>query len=120
MYISILDELLCNGFNVIGVEKDSKGKIHKKFTEDDIDVYQHYNNPSFIAVDSCVFLYFFIYINIDIKSIDKNIIEEIIQVMKTAENIRHQKYDAELVGYFNKDLNIKVNIMKLPFGKIYF
>lgn len=115
--MSILYALLDNGFKVIGFEKDSKGNINREFTEDDIDVYQHYNNPTFIAKDSAVMLYFLIYINKKLINIDINIIEEIIKVMEKATNDR---YDADLVGYFNKELKIKVNIMKLPFEKIYY
>lgn len=122
--MSILYALLDNGFKVIGFEKDSKGNTNREFTEDDrefteddIDVYQHYNNPTFIAKDSAVMLYFLIYINKKLINIDINIIEEIIKVMEKATNDR---YDADLVGYFNKELKIKVNIMKLPFEKIYY
>lgn len=118
--MSILDALLGNGFNVVGFEKDSKGNINRFFTEDDIDVYQHYNNPTFIAKNSAVMLYFLIYINKKLTNIDINIVEEIIKVMERATNDRYARYDSHFVGYFNKELKIKVNIIKLPFEKIYF
>lgn len=120
MYKFLLNALFDNYFNVIGFEKDSKGNINRNFNEDDIEVYQYYNNPTFIARDSSVFLYFLIYINKELTYIDINIIKENIQFMKRATNIRHDMSDADLVGYFNEKLKIKINIIKLPFGKIYF